>query len=505
MGSTRKPQPAADTIKPSMAAMRVFLERSGIRLSSLQLEQLWLYHQLLRQHNPTLNLTRIHNFVNMVLKLYVDSMLPAQMLELPSPLLDLGTGPGMPGIPLKILRPDISVWLAESRQNRVAFLETVCSQLQLQGVRVIGQGINPSFRESVAAVITRAVESMQETLSRVQGCLQRDGLVIFMKGPHCDAEMVQVRDGFTMQFELVEDRSYNIPQTGHDRRLVVYRRSDDPSGSDKGVDMRPHRLHLIESEQNETYKDLKKLVVTHGIKKQGRAFLAGEKLVRETLTEFPDQCEAWVSSSENLPPPADAPPGLIWYLLTPRLFEALDTMGTHSPLLVVRVASMPRWDPADGLVPGCNLLVPFQDPENVGAVIRSAVALGVSQVILLSESAHPYHPKALRASGGAVLRVPILQGPSLMELPEHLPIVALSPTGRDLAMVEFPDSFGLLPGLEGSGVPEKWRSRAVAIPLQGGVESLNAAAATAIAVYVWLQQTKRAGKETLSDAGTRQV
>ena len=98
MGSTRKPQPAADASKPSMAAMQAILERSGIRLSSVQLEQLWLYHQLLRQHNPTLNLTRIHNFVNMVLKLYVDSMLPAKMRELPSPLLDLGTGPGMPGI-----------------------------------------------------------------------------------------------------------------------------------------------------------------------------------------------------------------------------------------------------------------------------------------------------------------------------------------------------------------------------------------------------------------------
>ena len=198
--------------------------------------------------------------------------------------------------------------------------------------------------------------------------------------------------------------------------------------------------------------------------------------------------------------PTEAPPELTWFLLPSRLFEQMDILGTHSPLLVVRVPSMPRWDPADGLVPGCNLLIPFQDPENVGAVIRSAVALGVSQVILLGESAHPYHPKALRASGGAVLRVPTLQGQSLVDLPEHLPVIALSPTGRDLATVKFPDSFGLLPGLEGSGVPERWRSQAVAIPLQGGVETLNAAAATAIALYVWLQQPKLAGKEALSDS-----
>jgi len=495
MQSTRKPSSAVDAVQPTIATMQAIVERSGIHLSPLQLQQLWTYHQLLRWHNSALNLTRIHNFANMVLKLYVDSMLPAQMLELPSPLLDLGTGPGMPGIPLKIVRPELSVWLAESRQNRVAFLETVCNQLKLPGVRVVGQGIGASFREPVAAVITRAVENMRKTLSRVQGCLQRGGLVIFMKGPHCAAEIEEVRDRFSMEFELVEDRSYSIPHTSHARRLVVYRRLDDVPGMRTREEMNPYRLHSIESDQNETFKDLKKLLSIRGIKKQGRAFLAGEKLVGEAVRDFPDQCEAWVSAGENLPPPADAQEGLTWYLLAPRLFEQLDPMGTHNPLLVVRVAPMAQWDPADGFVPGCNLLVPFQDPENVGAVIRSAVALGVSQVILLSESAHPYHPKALRASGGAVLRTRILQGPSLAELPERLAIIALSPGGRDLATIRFPQSFGLLPGLEGPGLPAQWRRDAVAIPLRGGVESLNAASATAVALYVWSQQARQTWKQ----------
>jgi 16S rRNA (guanine(527)-N(7))-methyltransferase RsmG len=495
MGSARNPKPTAYAIRPSMAAMQVILERSGIRLSSVQLDQMWLYHQLLRQYNPALNLTRIHNFENMILKLYVDSLLPAQMLELPSPLLDLGTGPGMPGIPLKIMRPEVSVLLAESRQNRVAFLETVCSQLQLQGVRVVGQGINPSFREPVAAVITRAVESVQETLARVQGCLQKDGLVIFMKGPRCDAEIEEACDGFSGRFELLQDRSYRIPHTEHERRLVVFRRLDEPLGAWKEEHMSGYRPHPIESEQNDSFKDLRKLTSTRGIKKQGRALVAGEKLVRETIRDFPDVCEAWISLSDSLPPPPEAPLGIAWYVPVPRLFEQLDTMGTHSPLLVVRVASMPKWDPVTGFVPGCNLLVPFQDPENVGAVIRSALALGVTRVILLSESAHPYHPKALRASGGAVLRMPILHGPSLAELPEHLAILALSPIGRDLANVAFPHSFGLLVGMEGAGLPEKWRSEAIAIPLRGGVESLNAAAATAIALYVWSRHRSHAGEE----------
>jgi 16S rRNA (guanine(527)-N(7))-methyltransferase RsmG len=486
--------------EPGIEALQVIVERSGVVLSALQLQQLWTYHQLLRDHNAQLNLTRIHNFTNMVLKLYVDSILPAQMMELPSPLLDLGTGPGMPGIPLKIARPETTVWLAESRQNRVAFLEMVCNRLRLSDLRVIGQGIYTAFREPVAAVITRAVESMGLTLQRVQGCLREDGLAVFMKGPNCDVEMAEVADQYPKEYELVEDRAYRIPHTVHARRLVVYRRLPATAKGRWKESMNQTRVQSIESEHNETFKNLKKVLTSRGIKKQSRAIICGDKLVRETIRDFPGHCEAWLSFREDQPPPGDVPEGLAWYCLASPLFQQLDVLGTKSPLLVIRVVLLDQWEPAEGFLPGCNLLVPFQDPENVGAVIRSAAAFGVAQVILLSESAHPYHPKALRASGGAVLRIRLRQGPPLKDLQQDLPMVALSPTGRDLAGVVFPPVFGLLPGIEGSGLPENWRRDAVAIPLQSGVESLNAATATALALYVWSQQ-RRPSAARLIDSG----
>jgi tRNA G18 (ribose-2'-O)-methylase SpoU len=106
-------------------------------------------------------------------------------------------------------------------------------------------------------------------------------------------------------------------------------------------------------------------------------------------------------------------------------------------------------------------------------------------VILLAESAHPYHPKALRASGGAVFAAALMRGPSLDDLPATLPIVALSREGRDVAGFPFPQSFGLLPGMEGPGLPVRFRAQTVAIPMAGNVESLNAATAAAIALYLW--------------------
>jgi 16S rRNA (guanine527-N7)-methyltransferase len=130
--------------------MDALLKKSGIHLHWDRLEQLWTYHQLLRQYNPELNLTRIHNFTYMVLKLYVDSILPGQLMDLPSPLLDLGTGPGMPGIPLKIAYPQLTLLLAESRQKRVAFLKTVVEKLNFPDVEVVGEGITPHFERPVA-------------------------------------------------------------------------------------------------------------------------------------------------------------------------------------------------------------------------------------------------------------------------------------------------------------------------------------------------------------------
>jgi 16S rRNA (guanine527-N7)-methyltransferase len=469
--------------------MHALLQDCGIRLDRRQLERLWMYHGLLREYNPILNLTRIHNFKNMVLKLYVDSILPADMLELPSPLLDLGTGPGMPGIPLKIYRPQLEIILAESREKRAEFLRQAIHHLQLTGISVVARRITPHFEEPVGGVISRAVETIERTLERISGCLDANGLVIFMKGPHCDEEIAAADSRFADAYKRVVDRPYAIAHTRHRRRLVVYRRVDAPLFRRKATAMAVRDVRTISSGQNPLFKRCRKLLTGRGIRKLGQALVAGVKPVSETLAHTPQHCQAWLSCDE--PPPAGGPAHLKWYRLTPALFKELDVSGTRSPLLLIRLPQMRSWEPRDGFPPGCSVLIPFQDPENVGAAIRSAAAFGVAQVILLAECAHPFHPRALRASGGSVLRVDLRQGPALDQLPVDLPIIALSPEGSDIRRAVFPSSFGLLAGMEGPGLSAAWRRRAVAIPISPAVESLNAAAAMAVALFEW--QRKSAG------------
>jgi tRNA G18 (ribose-2'-O)-methylase SpoU len=250
-------------------------------------------------------------------------------------------------------------------------------------------------------------------------------------------------------------------------------------------------MRVISSPQNPAFKGLKQLLAPRGIKKAQRALISGEKVVREALRLCPESCVAWITSPKHDVPPPASVPRLSHYRLSPDLFRALDSFGTRFPLLVVSPPPLETWDPGQGLSRGFSLLVPFQDPENVGSVIRSAVAFGVDRIILLRESAHPFHPKSLRASAGAVLRARLAAGPGLDELPAELPLVPLSQQGTDLLAFRFPPTCGLLPGLEGRGLPPRWRENAVSIPMGRSVESLNAAAAVAIALHQWSRTRPR--------------
>jgi len=424
----------------------------------------------------------------MVLKLYLDSVLPCRIIELPSPLMDLGSGAGMPGIPLKIADPQIEIILAESRGNRVEFLGTALRELGLKKIQILGHSVSASTEVPVNGVITRALETIRKTLERVAGSLAKGGLAIFMKGPGCEEETKEALDRFSRRFRLIGDHHYRIPNSPYERRLVVFERLDSPPWARKAELSKENLVRIIESENNETLRNLRKLLTPRGIRKQLQALVFGQKQVSETLAGIPEKCIAWISRGDREPPPDGAPRHLMWYQLAPALYESLDPFGTSYPILLVKIEEIPKWVPSEGLPQGCTLFVPFQDPENVGAVIRSAVAFGVAVIILLAEAANPYHPKSVRASGGAVFKANLLEGPSIDDLPEDLPIVSLSKEGKRISNFEFPSKFGLLPGIEEPGLPDRFRKAAVSIPISPEVESLNAVVATAIALSVWAER-----------------
>src|SRR5439155_14952263 len=176
-----------------------------------------------------------------------------------------------------------------------------------------------------------------------------------------------------------------------------------------------------------------------GIRKHGEAILAGSRSRAEVLARFPEQVLGWLTDSQGPAPPAESIP---WLRLSDPLFQELDVAGTHAPLLLVRVPAIPRWSDEDPWPEGCTLFVPLQDPENVGAVIRSAAAFGVARVVLLREAAHPFHPRSSRAAGPALFQVPLQVGPRLADLrATDAPLIAMDTTGPELSDSPFPERF----------------------------------------------------------------
>jgi TrmH family RNA methyltransferase len=130
---------------------------------------------------------------------------------------------------------------------------------------------------------------------------------------------------------------------------------------------------------------------------------------------------------------------------------------------------------------GLEVLAGLGEPSNLGALIRNCEAFGAS-LVLLKECAFPFHPKVIRASSGSVFRVKITQGPSILDLKENL--IALDKEGLNIKDFAWPQNARLLVGEEGRGIPEGLKSSTnIQIPMSGRVESLNAVAATSIALF----------------------
>jgi 16S rRNA (guanine527-N7)-methyltransferase len=202
------------------------LVRAGIELNAEKTELLWRYHVLLRDRNADRDLTRIVGFESMVVKHYIDSLIVGNLVKLPSPLLDIGSGAGLPGIPLKIRYPHLRITLAEPRPRRVQFLGDVRASLHLEGLEIFDHRVSSrSYTEPVAGVITRAFETIDKTLARTTGCTGVGTLFIFMKGPGVNEEIDEAMSRFGDSVRLVSDKPYSLPNTPHQRRLVVLERT----------------------------------------------------------------------------------------------------------------------------------------------------------------------------------------------------------------------------------------------------------------------------------------
>lgn len=238
----------------------------------------------------------------------------------------------------------------------------------------------------------------------------------------------------------------------------------------------------IQSPSNETFKSFLSLTTAKGLKKEGLFLLSGKDLVSEYLNLPPSKVPKLVAEivSGNM---ASVSPAPILYELLPDLFNQLDIIGTHSPILVLEQPEVSAWESKSPS--GLEVILPLGDPGNLGACIRSCEAFGAQSVILTQEAAHPFLPKSVKASAGSVYRMPLKRGPQLKDI--GTPVHALDARGKNIYNYQWPKDLYLLVGEEGAGLRFDTYENLLSIPIQS-VESLNATVSVSLALFHYRSQ-----------------
>lgn len=220
-------QSRMNSISQIAQQLKTIFKEHGITLplTPKMYEQFAKFYIFLMDYNKKYNLTRLTQFKEVAVKHFVDCIYVAQLTPLPARLMDMGTGPGFPGIPLKIVSPQTRIFLAEGVQKKVEFLKAAREHLGLTGLDIIGRNVDPKMQYPVDGVITRAVELAAATLQNAQNCIGVGGKIILMKTPHIEEEMREAQETMGHMYKVVLNQDYSLGKTPNERKLLIYEKT----------------------------------------------------------------------------------------------------------------------------------------------------------------------------------------------------------------------------------------------------------------------------------------
>ena len=241
---------------------------------------------------------------------------------------------------------------------------------------------------------------------------------------------------------------------------------------------------IIESRSNERVKQARSLLLRKERKKSGLHLIESEKLVREALSSGARVQTLFVEDGVSF----GAPDNTQTLTVSRSVMESL--CESRTPQGVAAVVETPSLAPPERYPAGLIVLLDgVQDPGNAGTILRSADAFGAAGLLLSPACADPYAPKTLRAAMGSTYHLPVWQGALAAELAK-LKEQDFLPLCGDLSGSETLPALGkntaLVIGSEGGGVSAEVAALCVPyrLPMRGRAESLNAAVAAGVLLYV---------------------
>ncbi|MGI6777189.1 MAG: 16S rRNA (guanine(527)-N(7))-methyltransferase RsmG [Acetivibrionales bacterium] len=202
----------------------------NINISDIQAGKFMQYMSLLKEWNTKVNLTAIEDEEGIIIKHFIDSLTILPCIEENASVIDIGSGAGFPGIPLKIMNPSIELTLLDSLEKRIKFLNEVISRVKLDRVNAVhGRaedfGKDGSYREKFSYSIARAVANLPVLLEYCIPFVKIGGCFIAMKGRNTAQEIEESKKALDVfGGEITEIKEFILPYTDSKRTIIIIKK-----------------------------------------------------------------------------------------------------------------------------------------------------------------------------------------------------------------------------------------------------------------------------------------
>ena len=199
-------------------------------IDNVSAEKFAVYMELLREWNEKINLTAITDEEGILVKHFFDSCSISEFVDNNSKIIDVGTGAGFPGLPLKIVNDTLNLTLVDSLNKRINFLNEVKDKLVLKNVETVhGRaediGIDNKYREKYDFAVSRAVAELRILVEYLLPLVKVGGKVIAMKGPNIDEEVENAKKAVKLlggEIERIE--SFRLGNTDNERTVIIIKK-----------------------------------------------------------------------------------------------------------------------------------------------------------------------------------------------------------------------------------------------------------------------------------------